>query len=160
MRRADPVLKVSAPGRRPVGPISSCRCSGVARPRAGSASVHCRAVAFQGWPTEAIDFYDGLEEDNSKAYWHAHKESYESSVRAPMDELLTELAPEFGEGRVFRPNRDTRFSADKSPYKTSIAATLAGGGYVQLSAAGLGVGNGLYRPASDQLERYRQAIDA
>jgi uncharacterized protein (TIGR02453 family) len=117
-------------------------------------------VAFDGWPAEAIDFYDGLEDDNSKAYWHTHKAVYESAVRAPMDELLTELAGEFGEGRIFRPNRDVRFSADKSPYKTAIAATLGGGGYVQLSAAGLGVGNGLYMPASDQLERLRAAIDA
>jgi uncharacterized protein (TIGR02453 family) len=116
-------------------------------------------VAFDGWPAEAIDFYDGLEEDNSKDYWHARKAVYESSVRAPMDELLAELAPEFGEGRVFRPHRDVRFSADKSPYKTSIAAVLADGGYVQLSAAGLGVGNGMYTMASDQLERYRAAID-
>jgi uncharacterized protein (TIGR02453 family) len=117
-------------------------------------------VAFDGWPAEAIDFYDGLEEDNSKAYWHANKTVYDSAVRTPMDELLAELAPEFGEGRVFRPNRDVRFSADKSPYKTSIAAVLADGGYVQLSAAGLGVGNGMYMMASDQLERFREAIDA
>ncbi len=117
-------------------------------------------MAFEGWPVEAIDFYDGLEEDNSKAYWHAHKGVYEASVRAPMDELLAELAAEFGEGRIFRPNRDVRFSADKSPYKTSIAAVLADGGYVQLSAAGLGVGNGMYTMASDQLERFREAIDA
>ena len=77
-----------------------------------------------------------------------------------MELLLADLADEFGEGRIFRPNRDVRFSADKSPYKTSIAATLAGGGYVQLSAAGLGAGNGMYMMASDQLERFRAAIDA
>ena len=117
-------------------------------------------VAFDGWPVEAIDFYDGLEEDNSKEYWHAHKAVYETSVRAPMDELLAELAAEFGEGRIFRPNRDVRFRADKSPYKTEIAAHLGGGGYVKLSGAGLGAGNGLYMPASDQLERFREAVDA
>ena len=121
--------------------------------------VTLTAVAFRGWPSEAIDFYDGLEDDNSRAYWQANKAVYDRAVRAPMEELLTELAPEFGEGRIFRPNRDVRFSADKSPYKTAIAAMLEGGGYVQLSAAGLGVGRGLYHMAPDQLERFREAID-
>jgi uncharacterized protein (TIGR02453 family) len=116
-------------------------------------------MAFTGWPAEAVDFYDGLEEDNSRAYWLAHKATYETAVKAPMDELLGELADEFGAAKVFRPNRDVRFSNDKSPYKTAIAATLAGGGYVQMSAAGLFVGNGMYHMATDQLERFRQAID-
>jgi uncharacterized protein (TIGR02453 family) len=116
-------------------------------------------MAFSGWPAEAVDFYDGLEEDNTKEYWHAHKAVYDRSVRAPMDELLSELEAEFGAGKIFRPNRDTRFSADKSPYKTAIAARLESGGYVHFSAAGLGVGNGMYHMASDQLERYRAAVD-
>ena len=116
-------------------------------------------MAFTGWPDEAIDFYDGLEEDNSKSYWQAHKASYDAAVKGPMDALLAELADEFGAGKIFRPNRDVRFSKDKSPYKTAIGATLAGGGYVQVSGAGLGVGFGMYTMASDQLERFRQAID-
>lgn len=74
-----------------------------------------------------------------------------------MEELLAELAPEFGEGKIFRPYRDVRFSGDKSPYKTAIAATLAGGGYVQFSADGLAAGCGMYTMAPDQLERYRRA---
>jgi uncharacterized protein (TIGR02453 family) len=52
-----------------------------------------------------------------------------------------------------------RFSADKSPYKTAIAASLSGGGYIQLSANGLGAGTGMYVMASDQLERFRHAVD-
>jgi uncharacterized protein (TIGR02453 family) len=115
-------------------------------------------VAFRGWPAEAIEFYEGLEADNSRTYWQQNKSVYEDVVRGPMDELLTELAPEYGEGRIFRPYRDVRFSKDKSPYKTSIAATLARGGYISLSAEGLGAGQGLYMPAPDQLERYRQAV--
>jgi uncharacterized protein (TIGR02453 family) len=117
-------------------------------------------MAFTGWPASAIDFYDGLDEDNSRDYWHAHRATYDQAVKAPMQNLLDALADEFGEGRIFRPNRDVRFSADKSPYKTAIGATLDGGGYVQLSAAGLGVGTGIYHMASDQLERFRTAIDA
>ena len=109
---------------------------------------------------DAIDFYDGLEEDNSKAYWQAHKATYDLSVRGPMEELLAELARQFAPGRIFRPNRDVRFSADKSPYKTAIGATMDNGGYIQLSAAGLAAGRGMYMMAADQLQRYRQAVDA
>jgi uncharacterized protein (TIGR02453 family) len=115
-------------------------------------------MAFRGWPAQAVDFFVGLEADNSKAYWTAHKDVYERDVRQPMIDLLAELQAEFGEGKVFRPYRDVRFSADKSPYKTSIAATLSERGYISLSADALGVGSGLYMLAPDQLERYRRAV--
>ncbi len=114
-------------------------------------------MTFKGWPDRALDFYDGLEADNSKAYWLGHKDVYERDVKAPMEALLAELAPEFGEARLFRPYRDTRFSHDKSPYKTAIAARV-GDGYVQLSAGGLMAGAGMYHMAPDQLERYRAAV--
>ena len=115
-------------------------------------------MAFRGWPVEALEFYEALEADNSKAFWQRHKETYETIVRAPMEELLAELAPEWGEGRIFRPYRDVRFSADKSPYKTNIAATI-GRRYVQLSANGLAAGAGMWEMAPDQLERYREGVD-
>jgi uncharacterized protein (TIGR02453 family) len=115
-------------------------------------------MAFRGWPVEAVEFYEGLLADNSRVYWQDHKQVYESCVRAPMDALLTDLGPEFGEGKIFRPYRDVRFSKDKAPYKTAIAATLERGGYIQMSADGLSAGCGLYRPAPDQLERYRTAV--
>ncbi len=115
-------------------------------------------MAFRGWPVEALEFFEGLEVDNSKAYWQSHKDIYDTAVRAPMEGLLTELAPEWGEGRIFRPYRDVRFSADKSPYKTSIAATI-GHRYVQLTADGLAAGAGMWEMAPEQLERYREAVD-
>jgi uncharacterized protein (TIGR02453 family) len=115
-------------------------------------------MEFRGWSERAIEFYEGLEADNSKTYWQANKVVYEERVLAPMQALLAELAPEFGEAKIFRPYRDVRFSADKSPYKTAIAASLAEGGYIQLSALGLGVGAGMYVLAPDQLERYRAAV--
>lgn len=115
-------------------------------------------MAFRGWKDEALQFFEGLEVDNSKTYWQANKAVYENEVRAPMEELLAELEPSRGPGKIFRPYRDVRFSADKSPYKTNIAATL-GEGYVSLSADGLGAGCGMYRMATDQLERFRSAID-
>jgi uncharacterized protein (TIGR02453 family) len=114
-------------------------------------------MTFKGWPVEAVEFYEGLEDDNSKTYWHAHKAVYDELVRAPMEELLAELEPEFGTGRVFRPNRDTRFSKDKSPYKLNCAAHLPGG-YLSFSSDGLFVGSGLYMPDPAQLARFRAAV--
>ncbi len=108
---------------------------------------------------EAIEFYEGLEADNSKVYWQRHKPIYEQHVKAPMEALLAELAAEFGQAKLFRPYRDIRFSADKAPYKTSCAATI-GLGYVSLSADGLSVGSGLYLPESVELQRFRAAVDA
>src|ERR671928_51123 len=98
-------------------------------------------MAFRGFPAEAIEFYEGLEADNTRAYWQDHKKDYEELVKRPMVELLAELSDEFGEGKIFRPFRDVRFSKDKSPYKTAIGATLARGGYVQFSAHGLAAGS-------------------
>ena len=115
-------------------------------------------MAFAGWPIEAVEFYEGLEADNSKVYWQDNKAVYDRYVKAPMEELLAELADEFGSGKIFRPYRDVRFSADKTPYTTNCAATL-GSGYVSFSAEGLSVGGGLYLPDPTTLARYREAVD-
>ncbi len=115
-------------------------------------------MAFAGWPIEAVEFYEGLEADNSKVYWQDNKAVYDRHVKAPMEELLAELADEFGTGKIFRPYRDVRFSADKTPYKTNCAATI-GSGYVSFSAEGLSVGGGLYMPDPKALARYREAVD-
>jgi uncharacterized protein (TIGR02453 family) len=115
------------------------------------------SVAFTGWPVEAVEFYEGLAADNSKVYWQEHKAVYDRDVRAPMEQLLTELAAEFGPGTLFRPYRDVRFSADKTPYKTNCAARI-GQGYVSLSADGLSAGAGLYLPDPAALQRYRAAV--
>jgi uncharacterized protein (TIGR02453 family) len=114
-------------------------------------------MSFSGWPEQALDFYEGLEADNSKTYWTRHKAIFEEAVFGPMTELLSELTEEFGQTKIFRPYRDVRFSKDKSPYKTQIGATV-GSGYVQFSAAGLAVGDGMYMMATDQLDRYRRAV--
>jgi len=116
-------------------------------------------MTFTGWPVEAIEFFERLEDDNTKAFWTEHKGVYEECVKAPMEELLAELTGRWGEGKIFRPYRDVRFSKDKAPYKTNIAATMAKGGYVSLSADGFSVGTGYYMMAKDQLARFRPAID-
>ena len=115
-------------------------------------------MTFRGWPSEALEFYEGLEADNSKTYWTAHQPFYEEQVRGPMQELLAALEPEFGPGKIFRPYRDVRFSKDKTPYKTHLGAWLESGGYVQLSAEGLAAGSGMWQLAPDQLDRYRRAV--
>ena len=114
-------------------------------------------MSFSGWPEEALDFYDGLAADNSKTYWTMHKQIYDAAVLRPMTELVEELAPEFGEAKIFRPYRDVRFSKDKTPYKTHIGA-MVGRGYVQFSSQGLAAGDGMYGMAPDQLDRYRRAV--
>ena len=76
-------------------------------------------ATFKGWPAEALEFFDGLEEENTKAYWQRHKQDYETLVRAPMEALLADLEPKWGEGRIFRPYRDVRFSNGRRPYKSS-----------------------------------------
>jgi uncharacterized protein (TIGR02453 family) len=116
-------------------------------------------MTFRGWKAEALEFFDGLEDENTKAYWQRNKDVYDKDVRAPMEELLTELEPRWGEWRIFRPYRDVRFSKDKSPYKTNIAA-MVGDGYISLSSSGLGAGAGMWEMAPDQLRRYRDAVDA
>ena len=116
-------------------------------------------MAFRGWPAEAIEFFEGLEADNSADYWQAHRDVYETVVKGPMEDLLAEVEPDFGPGKLFRPYRDVRFSKDKTPYKTNIAARVGPAGYVSLGADGLTAGAGVVHLASDQLERYRAAVD-
>ncbi len=117
-------------------------------------------MTFIGIPTAALDFYEDLEEDNSKTFWAANKDKYDQAVKIPMTELATALAPEFGEGKLFRPFRDVRFAKDKTPYKTHQGIWFDESKmYVQVSAAGLWVAGGYWRTGSDQITRYRAAID-
>ena len=100
-------------------------------------------TAFTGFGDGAVEFYDGLAADNSKAYWTDQSEVYETHVRAPMQALLAELEAEFGTGKIFRPYRDVRFSQDKTPYKTHCGA-IAGSYYVQVGPDGLLAAAGYY----------------
>ncbi|MGH3439653.1 MAG: DUF2461 domain-containing protein [Sciscionella sp.] len=124
-------------------------------------------MRFEGFGEYAVDFYDGLVVDNSKAYWDDNKHVYASDVRAPMEALLSELASTFGgfgKGKVFRPYRDLRFARDKTPYKTHCGAVLergrgAGAYYVEVGPEGLQAGGGCFHLQSDQLARFRTAVD-
>ena len=118
-------------------------------------------MAFSGFPEEAIEFYEGLEADNSKAYWTDHKSVYDDAVAGPMKELLAELAPTFGEAKMFRPYRDVRFSKDKTPYKTrqyAVVHTGDQGLYLGIDAQGLHLGGGMFQPATEQVKKLREAV--
>ena len=121
-------------------------------------------AAFSGFPPSALAFYAGLEADNSREHWLAHRPTYEQDVREPMLALLDALEDEFGEAKLFRPNRDVRFSADKSPYKTHQGALVGVGTslgyYVQISADGLRAGGGFRTTSPTQTARFRAAVDA
>ena len=121
-------------------------------------------TTFQGIPAAAFGFYAELQENNNREWWLEHRDSYHSLVRDPLASLLAELEPRFGPGRLFRPNRDIRFSLDKSPYKTAqgaFASVQEGVGYyLQVSAEGLLVGGGYHSHSPAQLARYRNAVDA
>jgi uncharacterized protein (TIGR02453 family) len=123
-------------------------------------------TAFDGFGPGVHGFFAGLQIDNSRDYFAAHRAFFEDAIRDQMEALLSELGDTFGgEAKLFRQNRDLRFSADKSPYKTNTYGVLRGsalgpqGLYVSISARGLVAGSGYHAMARDQLERYREAVD-
>jgi len=132
----------------------------------------------------AFRFFRQLATHNDKQWFEARRDEYETEVRQPMRELIEELdarlarfAPEIGgdpKRSMFRINRDTRFSKDKSPYKTnaacwfhhrmasrrvgSEAAEGSGGFYFHLEPGKSFVGGGLWMPPRPSLNKLRDAI--
>jgi uncharacterized protein (TIGR02453 family) len=120
---------------------------------------------FEGFNRDVFAWFKGLEADNSREYFSANRAFYEEAIRDQMEALLTELAGTCGgDVRMFRQNRDIRFSPDKSPYKTNTYGILHGpdiagvGLYASLSARGLVAGSGYHVMARDQLARYRDSV--
>ena len=113
------------------------------------------------WPPEALEFLRELEDNNDRDWFKANRERYDAYLREPARELAERLA-HLGEARFFRPYNDTRFHM-RPPIKEQLGVAIgyggAGGFYVELSLDGLLVAAGLHHPASDQLERFRAAID-
>lgn len=133
--------------------------------------------AFPGFPTEAIDFYRGLTRHNTREWFQPRKSIYDEKVKAPMVQLVGELNRvmlDFAPGYVtdpskaiFRIYRDTRFSPDKTPYKTQIAASFArrgmekrgaAGYYLAISHNGVDIGGGIYMPLPQTLVAVRAHI--
>jgi uncharacterized protein (TIGR02453 family) len=123
-------------------------------------------AAFDGFGPEVFAWFAGLERDNSKAYFTATRERYETEVRGGLQAMLEELSRTFGgEVKVFRQQRNLRFApAGSPPYKTRTYGLLYGvrgpatGLYAELSARGLYAGTGYHQLARDQLERLRAAV--
>jgi uncharacterized protein (TIGR02453 family) len=108
-----------------------------------------------------LAFYAELRANNAKEWWTAHKTRYERNVREPMLHLAADLEDEFGEMKIFRPYRDVRFSADKSPYKLHIGmvTTARPAHYLHLSEEGLLTGGGVYEAPTAALARFRRCVD-
>jgi uncharacterized protein (TIGR02453 family) len=137
------------------------------------------ASGFAGFPEEAAKFLKSLKRNNRRDWFQPRKHQYEQHVRGPMLELvealnrgLARFAPEFvtePKKAIFRIYRDTRFSHDKTPYKTHIAATFSrrgpgrlgtGGFYLSVSPEGVDVGGGIYHPEPDVMFLVRTHIAA
>jgi uncharacterized protein (TIGR02453 family) len=92
------------------------------------------ARGFAGFTPEAIQFLADLAANNDRAWFNPRKGDYERLLKEPMEALLVALAERFGALRIplaadpkrspFRIYRDTRFSRDKSPYKTHLGASM------------------------------------
>lgn len=127
-----------------------------------TASADMTAADVPGIPLDAVEFYRELEESNSREWWAANKDRYAVSVREPLAHLADVLTDEFGEPKLFRPNRDVRFSKDKSPYKNHqglfVPTSSRMGWYVQVGPDGLRTAGGFYASESDQVARYRTSV--
>ncbi len=124
--------------------------------------VEREPVPFEGFGQHGLEFFERLSVDNTKAFWLANRTQFEAEVAEPLHALADELSPQFGQAKVFRPYRDVRFSTDKTPYKEHAAFGFfegTGGLYFQVSPAGLLLAGGMYEPARDQLERFRDLQD-
>lgn len=138
-----------------------------------------RRSVFPGFPREAITFFRGLARNNRREWFQPRKEIYETQVRASMAALVEELNRELARfapayvtdprKAIYRIYRDTRFSNDKTPYKTHIGAIFtrrgldkhAGAGlYFAVSAKEVEVAGGVYMPGPDQLFAIRGHLAA
>src|SRR5215203_4097860 len=117
---------------------------------------------MSGFRPAALRFFQDLEDDNSREFWLAHSHTYEREVKQPLLALLESLPEKYQPFRLYRMNRDLRFTKDKSPYKIqqgAISEAEGGDYYLHPDGTGLLVAAGAYRLEPDQLERYRTAVD-
>ena len=117
---------------------------------------------MSGFRPAAMRFFQDLEDDNSREFWLAHADVYEREVKQPMLALLDSLPERYQPFRLYRMNRDLRFTKDKSPYKIQQGALSEAGGadyYLHVDGTGLLVAAGAYQLEPNQLERYRAAVD-
>lgn len=128
---------------------------------------------------ESLKFLRGLKRNNDRLWFDARKPVYERELKAPMLALIEQInhalasfAPQYirpPQKAMMRIYRDTRFSANKQPYKTNIAAwwaraglekTSGGGFYFELNATCITIAAGCYMPEREQLFAIRQYLSA
>jgi uncharacterized protein (TIGR02453 family) len=136
--------------------------------------VDARVSCF---PPEALAFLRALKRHNHREWFKPRKEKYEALVRAPMIAIVERLADDFRtfapdlvaspKTSVYRVYRDTRFSENKTPYKTHVAAIFPSRGLPKHQGAGLyfhvspeevWVGGGMYAPDTSQLQAVREHL--
>lgn len=129
--------------------------------------------------TACFDFLSELKANNSRDWFQAHKKRYEADVRGPFQRLLTDLQPALAKvssqfvaspktvgGSLFRIHRDTRFSKDKTPYKTHAGALIfhqdrskpAPCFYLHIDPEGCFFGAGIYHPPAPALRAIRDFL--
>lgn len=133
---------------------------------------------FDGFPKEGIAFLKKLKKNNNREWFAEHKSDFEEFVKFPMQCYIASLQPHFAgfalkfdvhpKRSMFRIYRDTRFSKDKTPYKTHVAAhfVLRGkpkgfegsGYYLHIAPGEVFLGGGIYMPDNDQLKKIRKAL--
>ena len=133
---------------------------------------------FEGFPRRGIAFLKQLRKNNRRDWFEKNKPDYESFVKLPMQSLIAALRPHFQsfapefevnpKRSLFRIHRDVRFSKDKRPYKTHVAAhfvlrgkpkgTEGSGYYVHIEPGEVFVGGGIYMPDGEQLKKIRKKI--
>jgi uncharacterized protein (TIGR02453 family) len=133
--------------------------------------------AFTVFPREGLQFLRSLKRHNNREWFLRHKSNYEQHVKQPMADLILALAEDFQhfapemaaspKVSAYRIHRDTRFSKDKSPYKTHVAAVFphsalgkhdGAGFYVHIAPSEVLIGGGLYMPLPEELTLIRRQI--
>jgi len=138
---------------------------------------------FAGFSRDAIQFMRDLADNNDRAWFQPRKADYERLLKEPMEQLCVALAQRFEARGIplhadpksspFRIYRDTRFSGDKSPYKTHLAATFpwidvasagpgdrahGNGGYFNFQPGDMYVGGGMWQPDRPRQDAFRDAV--
>jgi uncharacterized protein (TIGR02453 family) len=137
-------------------------------------------MAFTGFHPNAFRFLAGLAEHNKRAWFHAHEAEYKGLLLEPARELVTALGERLAavapaihadprvNGSIMRIARDTRFSNDKTPYKTHLDLWLwegsgpsreCAGYFVRLDPDAVTLGVGAHHFTSAGLAAYRRAVD-
>ena len=131
-----------------------------------------------GYFTERfVDYLEELARNNNRDWFHARKSEYEDHVRRPFNDFVADIIDRVSlidsvidilpKDAVFRIARDTRFSKDKTPYKTHMAAVISREGrrdtqypalYFHFGADVVGIGGGIYQPDKENLLKIRRAI--